>query len=113
MNEEAHYKILRLLEANPGISQRAIAGELGVSLGKVNYCLKALVEKGHVKAQNFKNSQNKAAYLYLLTPRGVKAKATITANYLQRKIADYQAIKAEIEELQAEVAAESPSVEGA
>jgi MarR family transcriptional regulator, temperature-dependent positive regulator of motility len=104
MTEEAHYKILRLLEANPGISQRDIARELGVSLGKVNYCLKALLEKGHIKSQNFKNSQNKAAYLYLLTPRGVKAKARITAAYLQRKIADYEAIKAEIEQLQAEVA---------
>ncbi|MEP5568689.1 MAG: MarR family EPS-associated transcriptional regulator [Halioglobus sp.] len=112
MNEEAHYKILRLLEANPGISQRAIAGELGVSLGKVNYCLKALVEKGHVKAQNFKNSQNKAAYLYVLTPRGLKAKATITASYLQRKLADYEAIKAEIDELQAEIAAEPSPLEG-
>ncbi|MEP4147169.1 MAG: MarR family EPS-associated transcriptional regulator [Halioglobus sp.] len=111
MNEEAHYKILRLLEANPGASQRDIARDLGVSLGKVNYCLKALVEKGHVKAQNFKNSQNKAAYLYLLTPRGVKAKATITANYLQRKIADYEAIKAEIEELQAEVASDATVLE--
>ena len=108
MTEEAHYKILRLLEANPGCSQRDIARELGVSLGKVNYCLKSLVGKGHVKAQNFKNSRNKAAYLYLLTPRGVKAKATITAAYLRRKIADYEAIKAEIEELQAEVG-EEPS----
>ena len=112
MNEEAHYKILRLLEANPGISQRAIASELGVSLGKVNYCLKALVEKGHVKAQNFKNSQNKAAYFYLLTPRGVKAKARITASYLQRKFADYEAIKAEIKELQDEVAGNPSGVEG-
>jgi EPS-associated MarR family transcriptional regulator len=112
LTEEAHYKILRLLETNPGASQREIARELDVSLGKVNYCLKALVEKGHVKAQNFKNSQNKAAYLYLLTPSGVKAKATITANYLQRKLADYEAIRAEIEELQAEVAAESSGLEG-
>ena len=106
MTEDAHYKILKLLEDQPGISQRDIAGEMGVSVGKVNYCLKALMEKGHVKAQNFKNSRNKAAYLYLLTPRGVKAKAKITTNYLQRKIADYEAIKAEIEELQAEVAAQ-------
>ena len=112
MTEEAHYKILRLLEANPGISQRDIARELGVSVGKVNYCIKALMEKGHVKAQNFKNSQNKAAYLYLLTPRGVKAKARITAVYLQRKLAEYEAVKAEIEELQAEVAGEMPPVEG-
>ena len=79
MTDEAHYKILRILESNPGMSQRDIARELGVSLGKVNYCLKALVQKGHVKAKNFKNSQNKAGYLYLLTPGGVKAEAVITA----------------------------------
>ena len=88
MSQDATYRILKLLEANPGISQRDIAREMDVSLGKVNYCLKALVEKGHVKARNFKNSQNKAAYLYLLTPSGVKAKARITAAYLQRKLED-------------------------
>ena len=105
MNEEAHYKLLKLLEANPEASQREIANELGVSLGKVNYCLKALIDKGHVKAENFRKSNNKAAYLYLLTPKGIQAKARITANYLQHKLEEYHALRAEIDELQAEVAA--------
>jgi len=103
MTENAHYKLLRLLEKNPQASQREIAEELGVSLGKVNYCLKALIEKGHIKAQNFKNSRNKAAYLYLLTPKGVKAKTRITAAYLQRKMSEYEGLRDEIESLQAEV----------
>ena len=111
MTEDSHYKILRLLEQNPGISQREMAEALGVSLGKVNYCIRALMEKGHVKAQNFKNSRNKAAYLYLLTPSGIKAKARITAAYLQRKIADYEAIKAEIADLEAELADQGRATE--
>ena len=102
MNQEAHYKLLKLLEQNPHASQREIAAELGVSLGKVNYCLKALIDKGHIKAKNFKNSRNKAAYLYLLTPKGVKAKAQITTAYLQRKIEEYEDLRDEIEQLQAE-----------
>ena len=104
MTEDAHYKLLKLLEANPQATQRELASEMGVSLGKVNYCLKALIEKGHVKAGNFRNSDNKAAYLYLLTPKGIKAKARITAAYLQRKLEEYSALRSEIEELQSEVA---------
>ena len=103
LNEESHYKLLKLLEANPEASQREIANELGVSLGKVNYCLKALIDKGHVKAENFRKSNNKAAYLYLLTPKGIQAKARITANYLQHKLEEYDALRAEIEELRSEV----------
>ena len=103
MNEEAHYKLLKLLEANPKASQREIASELGVSLGKVNYCLHALIDKGHVKAKNFRNKKNKAAYLYLLTPKGLQAKALITTRYLQRKLDEYEALRTEIAELQAEV----------
>jgi EPS-associated MarR family transcriptional regulator len=103
MNKDAHYKLLKLLENNPQASQRELAAELGVSLGKVNYCLKALIDKGHVKASNFKNADNKAAYLYLLTPKGINAKAHITTAYLQRKLGEYESLRAEIEELQAEV----------
>ena len=66
-----HYKLMRLLEENPGLSQRDAARELGVSLGKINYCLRALIARGWVKATNFKNSQNKAAYLYMVTPSGI------------------------------------------
>ena len=103
MTEDTHYKLLRLLERNPQASQRKIAEELGVSLGKANYCLKALMNKGHIKAQNFKNSRNKTAYLYLLTPKGVKAKTRITVACLQRKIAEYEELRDEIENLQAEI----------
>lgn len=103
MQEDTHYKLLQVLEKNPQASQREIAEALGISLGKVNYCLNALIEKGHIKAQNFKNSRNKAAYLYLLTPRGVKAKTRITAAYLQRKLAEYEGLRVEIEALQAAV----------
>jgi EPS-associated MarR family transcriptional regulator len=103
MTEDSHYKLLKLLERNPQASQRELAAELGVSLGKVNYCLKALIDKGHVKARNFKNADNKAAYLYLLTPKGIRAKARITSAYLQRKLGEYESLRAEIEELQAEV----------
>jgi EPS-associated MarR family transcriptional regulator len=105
MTEDSHYKLLKLLERNPQASQRELAAELGVSLGKVNYCLKALIDRGHVKARNFKNADNKAAYLYLLTPKGIRAKARITSAYLQRKLGEYESLRAEIEELQAEAGA--------
>ena len=104
--EDIHYQLLRLLEQNPSATQREIAGELGMSLGKANYCLKGLVDRGWVKANNFKNSDNKAAYLYLLTPKGLKAKAGITLRYLQRKMDEYESLKVEIEELQSELNAQ-------
>ena len=103
MIEESHYKLLKLLEANPQATQREIASELGISLGKVNYCLRALVGKGQLKAKNFKNSRNKAAYLYVLTPRGIRAKAKMTADYLERKLKEYESLEKEIEELRVEV----------
>ena len=106
MSEDTHYKVLKILELNPQLSQRELARQLGVSLGKANYCLQALIEKGHVKAENFRNSDNKVAYLYLLTPKGVKAKATISVKYLQRKIDEYEELKLEIAELQLEVDSE-------
>ena len=102
LTDETRYKLLRLLEANPGTSQRELAGELGISLGKTNYCLQALVRKGLVKATNFKNSHNKAAYMYLLTPRGVESKATLTMKYLQIKMREYEALRVEIEEVRRE-----------
>ena len=103
MTEDAHYKLLKLLEHNPQATQREIARELDVSLGKANYLLRSLIEKGHLKAQNFKNASNKAAYLYLLTPKGINAKARIAVRYLGRKMNEYEQIKAEIEELQQEL----------
>ena len=104
MPEEIHYKVIKLIEADPEIYQRQLSQELGVSLGKVNYCLKALVDKGWVKAKNFKNSQNKLAYRYILTPHGLQQKATITRNFLSRKLAEYEQLQLEIESLRNEVA---------
>ena len=103
MTDDIHYHLLRLLEERPDVTQRELAKTLGISLGKTNYCVKALLEKGWVKANNFKNSKNKLAYAYLLTPSGLEAKARITTRFLKRKVAEYEALKAEIEQLTAEV----------
>jgi EPS-associated MarR family transcriptional regulator len=100
---ETHLKVLRHIEANPEVTQRELAQELGVSLGKVNYCLKALIQKGWVKANNFKNNKNKAAYAYLLTPQGIEQKAKITLRYLKSKMREYESLKEEIAQLQSEV----------
>lgn len=105
LSEEARYKILKRLEANPDISQRELAEELGISLGKVNYCLKALIEKGQIKAKNFSSSANKRRYLYKLTPAGIESKARLTARFLKRKMAEYEVLKQEIEEMQRELGA--------
>jgi len=94
--------VLRLLEDSPSRSQREVASELGMSLGKVNYLLKALLDKGFVKIQNFRNSSNKRAYAYLLTPEGVAAKTELTKRFLARKITEYDALKLEIERLRRE-----------
>ena len=102
LTDETRYRILRLLEADPHASQRKIAGELGISVGRVNYCLQALIERGLVKAKNFRNSANKRAYLYLLTPRGIEDKAIVTARFLRIKLAEYDALKREVEQLQRE-----------
>lgn len=102
LTDEYRYKILKTLEKNPEISQRALAHELGVSLGRANYCLKALIDVGLLKASNFKNSKNKLAYMYLLTPSGVKEKSAITERFLKAKLQEYAALQAEIEMLRAE-----------
>ena len=103
LTDEYRYKVLKLLAENPHLSQRELARELGISLGKVNYCVQALIEKGMVKASNFKNSQNKPAYAYLLTPKGLEDKAKVTARFLNRKLAEYEALQAEIELLRKEI----------
>jgi EPS-associated MarR family transcriptional regulator len=101
--EDTHFRLLRLLEARPDLSQRDLARELGTSLGKVNYCLNALIDKGLVKVRNFRNSRNKLAYAYLLTPRGIDSKTTIAVQFLKRKMAEYEMLKAEIEQLKREI----------
>jgi EPS-associated MarR family transcriptional regulator len=102
LTDEYRYKILKQLEANPEISQRELAKGLGISLGKANFCIQALIERGFVKAKNFRNSQNKKAYIYFLTPKGIEEKASITLQFLKFKMAEYQALKTEIELLQQE-----------
>ena len=102
LSEEHRYKLLKLLHENPEINQREIASALGLSLGKANFCLKALIEKGWVKIGNFSRSSNKKAYVYLVTLRGIEEKAAVTRDFLERKQKEYQDLKAEIEELQNE-----------
>ena len=92
-------RVLRLLSTSPNRTQREMAQELGMSLGKANYVLKALLAKGFVKAQNFRNSTSKRSYAYLITPEGVSAKADLTRQFLARKIAEYDSLKLEIEQL--------------
>ncbi len=103
--DETPLQLLRLLEANPQASQRALAEQLGLSLGKTHYCIHALIEKGWLKARNFKNSDNKLAYAYVLTPKGIRQRASATAAFLQRKRAEYVALADQIRRLEAEVAA--------
>jgi EPS-associated MarR family transcriptional regulator len=102
LTDEYRYKIFKLLEANPEISQRQLARELDISLGKANYCLKALIEKGLLKASNFRNSTNKLAYAYKLTPRGIEEKASVTVRFLKKKIKEYEQLQQEIDELRKE-----------
>jgi EPS-associated MarR family transcriptional regulator len=102
LHEESHLKALRLIESNPHMSQRDLAVAMGVSLGKTNYCIKALLDKGFIKMQNFRNSQNKRAYAYLLTPAGVEEKACIAVRFLKYKVQEYERLRAEIVELQLE-----------
>jgi EPS-associated MarR family transcriptional regulator len=102
--EQAHLRILQLVADAPGISQRQLAERLGISLGKTNYLLRALLEKGLIKADNFRRSDNKLGYLYLLTPEGIKAKLSLTRSYLARKEAEFLALKSEIEAMRSELA---------
>lgn len=103
LTDETRYRILKILEANPDASQRDMARDLGISLGRVNFCLKALVEKGLVKVNNFKQNPSKRAYLYYLTPKGMDEKARVTLRFLKSKLDEYEAIKMQIEELRRDV----------
>jgi EPS-associated MarR family transcriptional regulator len=103
--DEVRYRILRYVEEHPQASQRELAGHLGVSLGKVNYCLRALIRTGLVKMRNFRGSQRKLAYAYYLTPKGIDEKINVTYRFLRIKTAEYDAISSEIERLTSELAA--------
>jgi EPS-associated MarR family transcriptional regulator len=103
LQEDTYFRVMRILQENPDLNQRELAEKLGISVGGLNYCLKALVEKGLVKMKNFAKSKNKFGYVYVLTPSGVAEKAAITHRFLQRKMDEYEALKAEIAALKAEV----------
>ncbi len=108
VDDELRFQLLRLLTDNPDLSQRELARRLGLSLGKTNYCLRALIDKGLVKVNNFRTSQNKLAYAYVLTSSGVGAKVKAAADFLRRKQVEFVRLEREIEELRAEVVRNEP-----
>ena len=101
-SDEIRYRVFRILGQNPQISQRELAHELGISLGKANYCLRELIMRGFVKARNFKNSHDKRAYMYYLTPKGIEEKALVTYRFVKYKLAEFQELRAELDRLSAE-----------
>lgn len=109
LTDEMRLKLMRLLETNPGMSQRELARTLGISVGRVNYCVQALIRRGLIKAANFKNSRNKTAYMYLLTRQGIEQKAALTLKFLQIKMREYEALRVEIDEMRREAAAHARS----
>ena len=102
IQEDTYFRVMRILQENPDLTQRELAEKLGVSVGGLNYCLKALMDKGWVKMQNFQNSKNKFKYVYLLTPQGIAERVSLTSHFLERKMQEYEALKAEIEALKDE-----------
>lgn len=115
LTEEVRYKLLKYLAEHPHATQRELASELGMSLGKVNYCLRALVEKGWMKFRNFKNSDSKSAYAYVLTRRGLEEKVNVTAAFLRLKVAEYDRVSKQIQALREEVSAmtDTPAADNA
>ncbi len=107
LQQDTHFRVLRILQDNPDLTQRELADQLGVSVGALNYCLKALMEKGWVKMQNFSGSKNKFGYVYILTPRGIAEKAALASNFLRRKLDEYDALRLEIETLKSELVNDS------
>jgi len=103
INQELEYRLLKILEKQPDLSQRELADKLGISLGKTNYLIKSLIEVGWVKLDNFQRSDNKWGYAYLLTPKGIMEKAVITAKFLSRKQREYSDLQLEIQQLKEEV----------
>jgi EPS-associated MarR family transcriptional regulator len=109
--EEIQFEVLRRLHQTPQVSQRALAKDLGVGLGTINFCFQALIEKGLIKMQNFSQSKNKLRYAYLLTPAGAAEKSKLTAEFLKRKVAEYETLQAEIQTLKAEMNSEKGSAQ--
>jgi EPS-associated MarR family transcriptional regulator len=110
IQEDTHFRIMRILQENPDLTQRELAEKLGMSVGGLNYCLNALIDKGLVKMQNFSSSKNKFKYVYLLTPMGIAEKVALTTRFLSRKMEEYEALKAEIESLSSELQSSSTDV---
>ena len=108
LQEDTHFRVLSLLANNPDMSQRDLAKALGISLGGINYSLRALIDRGMVKAQNFSKSDRKLAYAYVLTPQGLAEKTKLTGNFLARKMQEYEALRKEIESLQQLTSGEVP-----
>ena len=109
LQEDTYFRVLRMLQDNPDLTQREIAERLGVSTSGMNYCLNALIDKGWVKVQNFSQSKNKFGYIYVLTPQGIVEKVTLTSRFLKRKQAEYEALRAEIDGLTKELSASANS----
>ncbi len=103
LQEDTYFRVLRLLQENPDMTQREIAERLGVSASGMNYCLKALIDKGWLKVQNFSQSKNRFGYIYVLTPQGISEKITLASRFLKRKQAEYEALRAEIDGLSEEL----------
>ena len=103
MTDDLHYRVLKHLQAHPNATQRDLAKALGISLGSTNFCVRAVIDQGWVKVQNFRRSDNKLAYAYLLTPQGIEAKIRLTLSFLECKEAEYKSIQAEIAQLRAEI----------
>jgi EPS-associated MarR family transcriptional regulator len=99
IQEDTYFRVMSILQENPDLTQRELAERLGLSVGGLNYCLKALMDKGWLKMQNFQNSKNKLKYVYLLTPQGISEKLALTSRFLERKMQEYENLKAEIESL--------------
>ena len=98
-NKDTHLILLRKLESNPEYTQRELSKEMGVSLGKINYCMKKLTEKGWIKLTNFSRSSNKLGYMYLLTPKGIEQKARLTSSFLKIKLEEFEILRNEISQL--------------
>ena len=113
LQEDTYFRVLRLLQSSPDLTQREIAQLLGVSTSGLNYCLNALIDKGWVKVHNFSESRNKFGYVYLLTPSGIAKKAALTGRFLQRKLLEYEALRSEIESLSDEAFSDSGVPAGA
>ena len=111
IQEDTYFRVMRILQDNPDLTQRELAEKLDVSVGGLNYCINALMDKGWVKMQNFQNSKNKFKYVYLLTPQGIAEKVALTSRFLERKMQEYETLKAEIKSLHRDV--KSASKQGA